>query len=67
MPDFIKRLKKEAKGLAKRMNALTDFMETDTFLRLSTMEKQLLENQYTAMMNYFTMLVKRITYYNSQN
>ncbi len=60
--DFRDRLKKEFKELNKKLEKLSDFIETQDFEKLSDEMKNLLMIQVTAMATYSNVLSARIKY-----
>lgn len=60
MSDFKLRMLEEARELAKKTNALNDFMHAQGFVDLDRVSKDLLCEQYRAMNIYLRILSKRL-------
>lgn len=65
MQPFKVRLVYERDTLAQLLNNLENFLETEEFLGLVTEDQALLIQQKHAMINYLSVLNKRITRYNT--
>ena len=64
MEDFKQRLLEETQELATKLNKLNEFMASETFIKLSRVEKNLLYNQVATMNSYIQILGTRLEYYN---
>lgn len=60
LPDFQQRLAAEAAQLGERVKKLTAFTTTEAFNALDAVERQLLLNQQSAMIDYLEILAARI-------
>ena len=60
LSDFEIRLIEETEELAQKTNKLNDFMRTQKFYELPRPHKDLLYEQYHAMLNYLQVLGKRL-------
>lgn len=54
----------EAEALSFKIIKLEDFMESDEFIQIPSLQKQLLYDQYDHMRAYLTALLRRIYYIN---
>lgn len=63
MEEFNLRILEETKELAKKLNALNSFFATETFYKLSRVEKDLLYDQNVHMTRYIQTLGKRLELY----
>lgn len=59
MEDWKVRLKEETLVLAAKLNRLGDYMRTEKFPTLNRVDKDLLYDQYHAMLTYLQILGKR--------
>ena len=59
MEDFKSRLKEETQELIKKLHKLQDFMGSEKFYKLPRIDKDLLYDQYHAMLTYLQILGKR--------
>lgn len=60
MGDYKARLVKETNDLRDKVNKLHDFIKTKTFYNLDRVDKDLLYDQYHAMLTYLQILGKRL-------
>jgi hypothetical protein len=60
MQAFQERVIQEQKELEEKLDKLTDFLQTDTFLNLEEKDRELLLAQHTHMVAYNTTLALRI-------
>lgn len=58
--DWKDRLKNEAEELRIKINKLHEFMKTREFYKLNRIDKDLLYEQFHAMLNYLQILGKRL-------
>ena len=63
MKDWKGRLAYETMQLAEKCNKLNDYMRTQAFYELPRIDKDLLYEQYHAMLNYLQVLGKRCELY----
>lgn len=63
MQDFIARMRTEREALKIKIDKALEFMCTDTFNGLSSVEKGMLQSQVHAMQAYYEILNLRIRFY----
>jgi len=64
MEDFKQRLLEETQELSTKLQKLNEFMASETFIKLSRVEKDLLYEQARVMNSYVQILGKRLEFYN---
>ena len=61
-PDYVKRMFTEHSELEAKINKLQDFINSDKYSELSTIQKDLLHKQCNFMIGYMNVLRERIIY-----